>query len=147
MKSYTVEKSIIIYAPRQRIYRALTSSQEIPKFYPLIQVESTWREGDSVKFIGELDGVGFIDYGILDRLEADSLIAYRYWGENHDTENREKNYVAISYFLKDLNNSTRVTMRQSNIKSRRLYEALEEHMCDFLLERLKVFCERTAPLS
>ena len=141
MSTYSLKKSIIVNAPSDRVYRALTNSVEITKYYPLNSVESTWEVGGEVLYCGDLDGAPFTDYGIIESLEPGRLYAYRYWSNNHDTHRSDENYVIIQYQLESLGDSTRVTVLQSNIKTRYLFEAMDDHVWDYLLSGLKHYVE------
>lgn len=144
MKAYSLKKSIVINASTERVYRALTNSDEIVKYYPLNHVQSTWKEGEEVLYHGDLDGAPFVDYGIIETLVPGEQFAYRYWSSNHDTKRLDENYILIQYMLESTGNSTRVTVLQSNIKSHELYESMDEHVWEYLLGTLKHYAE-TAP--
>ena len=56
MKKYIIKKEIIIDDPAERMFSALTNSVEIPLFYPLKSVVSTWTVGNEVLYNGEVNG-------------------------------------------------------------------------------------------
>ncbi len=75
----------------ERVFSALTSSVEIPQFYPLKSVESTWTVGGEVLYKGEVEGAPFTDYGVIEQLESPSVYRYRYWSDNHGTQRMAEN--------------------------------------------------------
>lgn len=141
MKTYTINKEILIEASAERVFTALTNSDEIPLFYPLSSVESTWVEGSEVLYKGEVEGTAFIDYGIIEKLASPSTFHYCYWSDNHGTKRLAENFIEIQYTLESTDERILLTMVQSNIQSLALYELMNTHMWDFLLASLKEYLE------
>jgi uncharacterized protein YndB with AHSA1/START domain len=138
---FEIAKYIIISASRECVYSALTSSDEIPKYYPLKEVESTWQTGSEVLYKGEVNGASFTDFGVIEELVSPSIYTYRYWSDNHGTERLPENHITISYLLSENNESTKLAVFQSNIKSRELYELMDKQVWDYLLSSLKNYAE------
>jgi len=141
LKKYTIKKEILIDAPVERVFSALTSSDEIPQFYPLKSVESTWEVGGDVLYRGEVESAPFTDYGVIEQLDVPSVYRYRYWSDNHGTQRVAGNFISIEYQLTRADNGTRLTLFQSNIKSPDLYQLMETQVWDFLLGSLKKYLE------
>jgi len=138
---FEIIKVIRIHAPNSRVFSALTSSEEIPTFYPLEKVDSKWELGSEVLYKGEINGAAFTDFGVIEKLESPKVYAYRYWSDNHGTERTPENYLTISYVLTECPNGTELTVTQSNIKSAGMYELMESQVWDYLLGSLKKFVE------
>ena len=77
----------------------LTSSEEIPKYYPLKSVESDWAIGSSILNKGEVNGVPFTDFGVITEISKPNVLSYEYWSDNHGTECNASNHTTISYVL------------------------------------------------
>jgi len=141
LKKYTIKKEILIDAPVERVFSALTSSDEIPQFYPLKSVESTWTVGSEVLYKGEVEGAPFTDYGVIEQLESPCVYRYRYWSDNHGTQRVAENFLSIEYRLEGADEGTRLTLVQRNIKSPDLYQLMDTQVWDFLLGSLKKYLE------
>jgi uncharacterized protein YndB with AHSA1/START domain len=141
IKMFEIIKVIRIHASNSRVFTALTSSEEIPTFYPLEQVDSKWELGSEVLYKGEINGAAFTDFGIIEKLESPKVYAYRYWSDNHGTERTPENHLTISYVLSECPDGTELTVTQSNIKSEDMYELMETQVWDYLLGSLKEFVE------
>lgn len=141
VKIYIIKKEIIINAPAERVFSALTNSVEIPRFYPLKSVVSTWKVGSEVLYNGEINGTPFTDYGVIERLYSPRVYSYRYWSNNHGTERVDENFISINYDVESVGKTTRLTMFQSNIKSLELYELMNTQVWEFLLGSLKKYLE------
>ena len=137
----TIKKEIFIESTVERVFSALTCSVEIPLFYPLKSVESTWQVGSEVLYKGEVEGAPFTDYGVIEQLDAPRVYRYRYWSDNHGTQRVAENFISIEYQLTRADNGTRLTLLQSNIKSPELYQLMETQVWDFLLGSLKKYLE------
>ena len=85
MDTFTIEKEIKINSPIEDVFSSLTDSEEIVKYFPLKSVKSEWEEGKEVLYKGEVNGVPFTDYGVIEKLSSPSIYRYRYWSDNHGT--------------------------------------------------------------
>ena len=141
METFTIEKKIVLNIPIEKVFSALTNSQEIPRYFPLKSVESTWNVGSEVLYKGELDGVPFTDFGVIEKLTSPTEYRYRYWSDNHGTQRTEQNYLTISYNLEKSNEGTVLTVKQSNIKSPEMYELMNGQVWDYLLNSFKQYIE------
>ena len=138
---FEIIKVIKIRASRSRVFSALTSSDEIPIFYPLKKVDSKWEVGSDVLYKGEINGTSFTDFGVIERFESPKVYVYRYWSDNHGTERTPENHLTIGYALSECSDGTELTVTQSNIRSEELYELMETQVWDYLLGSLKEYLE------
>ena len=125
----------------ERVFTALTASEEIPRFFPLNGVKSKWLVGSEVLYHGEINGNKFTDFGVIEKLEPPNVYSYRYWSDNHGTERVDENYLRISYSLQRDAGGTILHVRQTNIKSPELYELMDSQVWNFLLSSLKKYIE------
>jgi hypothetical protein len=61
------------------------------------------------------------------------LYSYRYWSDNHGTENTLDNNVAISHSLVLVDDVTQLTLVQKNIKSEDIFKVVDTVVWDILL--------------
>jgi uncharacterized protein YndB with AHSA1/START domain len=141
LDSFKIHKELKIAAPIDRVFKALTTSEEIPKYFPLKYVESEWGVGSEVLYKGEINGAPFTDYGVIEKLESPTNYSYRYWSDNHGTERKDENFLIISYSLEEIPDFTVLKLTQRNIKSAQLYEMMNTQVWDFLLGSLKEYLE------
>lgn len=142
MKSFSINKERLIGAPIDRVFSALTSSREIPKYYPLTSVESDWEVGGSILHKGEVNGVKFTDVGVIKELTKATLFSYEYWSDNHGTERKASNLITISYGLEQTAQGTLLKLDQSNIRSLELYQMMNNQVWDYLLNSLRQHVEQ-----
>jgi uncharacterized protein YndB with AHSA1/START domain len=79
--SFSINKELVISAPVESVFSALTCSEEIPKYYPLQSVESDWAIGSSILNRGEANGVAFTELGLITELSKPNLFSYEYWSD------------------------------------------------------------------
>jgi len=141
LDSLFIQKEILINAPIESVFSALTTSDAILNYFPLTAVESDWVVGGEVLYRGEVNGVAFTDYGVIEELTSPNHYAYRYWSDNHGTEKVAENYLTISYRLEKRSNGTLLMLEQRNIRSAALYELMNNQVWDYLLASLKGYAE------
>ena len=141
LKTFTIEKQIALKVPVEKVFSTLTNSHEIPKYFPLKFVDSTWKVGSEVLYKGEVNGVPFTDFGVIEKLTPPTEYRYRYWSDNHGTERTEENYLTINYYLEKSNEGTVLTVTQSNIKSPEMYKIMNGQVWDYLLNSFKEYIE------
>jgi uncharacterized protein YndB with AHSA1/START domain len=141
MKSLTINKELVIGAPIAKVFSALTSSEQIPKYYPLNSVESDWIVGSPILNKGEANGVPFTDFGVITELSKSNAFAYEYWSDNHGTERNASNNITISYVLEEISQGTLLKLCQSNIRSAELFEVMSSQVWDYLLDSLRQYAE------
>ena len=140
----TINKSILISAPAETVYGALTNAREIIEYYPLNEVISDWQVGGDVLFKGDINGQAFTDYGVIEALEQPRVFKYRYWSTNHGTERTPENYQVITYALCKEDSGTRLNLTHDNIRSPEMFEIMNSVVWDGLLGALKEHVEAAA---
>ncbi len=141
MTAFTIRKELRIDAAREVVFDALTSSEEIVKYFPLKEVVSEWKVDGEVLYKGEVDGAAFTDYGVIEILSRPVIYRYRYWSDNHGTERTPENHISIAYELSEDGGGTMLKLEQSNLPSRELFEMMETVVWDSLLGSLKDYLE------
>ena len=103
LEAFIIEKQIALKAPIESVFSALTNSEEIPEYFPLKSVESIWEVGSEVLYKGDINGVPFTDFGVIEKLTSPTEYRYRYWSDNHGIDRTEENHLTISYYLEKSN--------------------------------------------
>lgn len=143
MKTFTINKSIYICAKPEAVFDALTSSDDIIKYYPLKRVTSEWQVGGQVILDGEINGSGFTDHGVIQVLSRPSEFRYSYRSTNQGTEPPPENHLTIAYLLSPEQQGTRLDVEQSNIRSEEVFKMMGP-IWEALLESLRDHVEQRA---
>ena len=142
-KSLTARATVIIDAPANKVWEALTKPEIIKKYFFGTQTDTDWKIGIPIHFSGEFNGQSYQDKGTVTAFEPYSLISYRYWSSLSGLPDTESNYLTITYFLTEINSKTRLDISQENVKDELLKEHSEENWRK-VLDTLKRVVEDSA---
>jgi len=142
MDSFSIEKEIIINASPETVFEMLTNSDQIIKYYPLNEVISEWKAGSEVLYKGEINNNKFTDYGVIETISRPTQYKYSYWSDNHGTENTPENQITISYNLTNIKNGTKLELKQSNLRSKEMFEMMDSTVWPYLLDNMKNYIEK-----
>lgn len=141
MTQYLIKKSVLIDAPPNVVFAALTTSEKIVQYYPLKEVISTWKAGAEILLKGNIGELNFTDYGKIEILSPNEKFQYSYWSDNHSTERTLKNLSTICYTFHKTDSGTYLEVEHQNLKSEEMYLKML-NVWDFLLSSLKDFVEK-----
>ncbi|MES2431881.1 MAG: SRPBCC family protein [Bacteroidota bacterium] len=128
MKSnITGQASIIINAPTSKVWEALTTPELIKEYFFGTDAISDWKEGSPLIFKGIWQGKEYEDKGVILNSEPEKLFRYKYWSSMSGTEDKEENYVNITYKLSEIANGTLLQITQDNIPDEKMKEHSEEN--------------------
>jgi len=114
--SYSVQKSITINAPADRVWESLISPKIIEQYMFGTQVVSTWKKGDTVIYKGQWDGQPFEDRGTILVVEPSKTLQFSFFSASSGLEDRPENYSLITYEikLKDDSSTTLLVTQDNN---------------------------------
>ena len=141
MSEFSIRKEIYILAPIEKVFDALTTSDEIVKYYPLLEVVSDWKVGAEVLYMGEIEGASFTDFGNIISLERPNEYSYSYWSDNHGTIRAPENHQTICYQLSEAANATTLVLQHYNLQSLDQYELMNNTVWEHLLNSLRIHVE------
>ena len=135
------EASLIIDAPREVVWDALTNPSQIKKYFFGTEAVSDWKKGSPLYFRGEWEGKQYEDKGTILETKQNELFKYTYWSSMSGIEDLPENYVTVTYELTEILGKTKVTIKQENIPSDEMRKHSEENWNKVLAD-LKNLLER-----
>lgn len=138
--SIIAESSVTISKPADKVWTAITTPSIIKKYLFGTEVESSWKEGDPIRYKGEYNGKPYEDKGTILQLVPDKIFESTYWSSMGSKEDKPENYNRVTYRLQEEGDGTRVTLTQDNIAT----EEEKKHMTsnwDSVLQKLKEVVE------
>jgi uncharacterized protein YndB with AHSA1/START domain len=126
-KSFTARATVVIDAPAQRVWDALTRPDIIKKYFFGTDTVTDWKIGGPIQFSGEYNGKTYRDKGTVTAFEPYSLIQYKYWSSLSGVPDSPENYLTISYFITDADSKTRLDISQENVRDEMTKEHSEEN--------------------
>jgi len=112
-RDLTIEKSIHIHAPRQKVWEALADPGIVKQYFFGTTVHSDWKVSSPITFQGEWEGNSFRDKGTILEIDPGHSLKYSYWSAFSGLEDREENYSLVSYRLEEEKGGTSLSLTQT----------------------------------
>lgn len=93
------EKKVMIHAPVPDVWKALTTSSIVEKYFFGNTAISDWNVGSSLIFKGDLEGKEYVGRGIILNRVPFKLFRFSYWSSLSGLENKSENYMHVTYRL------------------------------------------------
>lgn len=135
------EASVLVEAPRNRVWKALTDPGIVKQYFLGTNVTTTWREGDPVTFAGEWKGKIYEDKGIVLENRHEELLRITHYSPLTGLPDVPENYHIVEYRLEEKPEGTEVTITQGNNKSDSEAEESAK-LWEMVLGNLKELLER-----
>lgn len=142
-QAYAAQTSIIINAPRARVWEALVNPTLVREYLHGTTMEAEWREGGDITWSGEWNGQTYQDKGVVLRFEPMSLISTTHWSPLSGSADTPENYHVVTYTLTDDGDQTNLTLTQSNSPSQQDADSMVEQGWKPILQTLKQVVERS----
>jgi len=138
--TFIAQTSIVIDAPSEQVWKALTTPQLIKKYLMGTDVSSDWMVGSTITYTGEYDGKKYHDRGIITKMEPEKVLQSTYLSSMSGKEDKPENYNLVTYTLKKEGSKTVITLSQDNISTEKEKEHSTQNW-NLVLEKLKEVVE------
>ena len=115
MTTVTASASLVVDAPRQRVWEALTDPELVRQYFMGAEVATDWQVGHPITFTGTWKDKPFEDKGEILTFEPQQEMSYSHWSPLSGTDDTPDNYHVVHIVLDDADDGTRVTLEQSNL--------------------------------
>jgi len=139
---YSSSASILIRAPRQQVWEALTQPELVRKYFFGTLLTTDWGVGSPLTFRGEWQGKAYEDLGTVRAFEPPTSLSFDYWSSFSGLEDRPELRQLIRYELTEEDEGVRVTIRQSNVDTQERADHSAKNW-QGVLEGLKSLVENT----
>lgn len=116
-EKYSAQTSILIKAPIDKVWSALTNPEEIKKYLHDTDTKTDWVVGHQITWSGVWNGKVYVDKGEVLAYEPKKLIKVSHWSPLSGTEDNPDNYHIVKYELTNKGFDTVITLTQSNSPS------------------------------
>lgn len=116
MSDLSLKTSIIINAPAEKVWKALTDPEIVKQYFFGTEVKSDWEVGSPITWTGQWEGKSYEDKGEILEITPGKYVKYSYWSSMGGTEDKPQNYQNVSYDLVEENGVTALEIGQENIK-------------------------------
>ncbi|MEO7037902.1 MAG: SRPBCC domain-containing protein [Polyangiaceae bacterium] len=139
---YSSSASILIRAPRQDVWEAVTKPDLVQKYFFGTLLTTDWSVGSSITFRGEWDGKAYEDLGTVCAFDPPRSLSFNYWSSFSGIEDKPELRQLIRYDIVDDDGGVRVTIHQSNVDTQERADHSAKNW-QAVLEGLKSLAEHT----
>ena len=140
MTDISTHESIIIDAPINRVWRALTDPEWIKQWFFGVETETDWKKGSPIVHRGEYQGKPYEDKGIILEIDPPTLLVHSHWSPASGVPDAPENYEQVSWQLSDHEGRTELVISESNLASEEA-KSVSEQNWRMVLENLKRLLE------
>lgn len=134
------KKSLVLQAPIEKVWEALTKPELIKKYFFGTQAVSDWEKGSPLVWKGEWEGKHYEDKGVIEEIVPPRHLRYTYFSSMSGKEDVPENYAHITYELSEDVHGTLLTIAQDGVESEKSREHSEQNW-GMILEGLKKVLE------
>lgn len=109
------EVTIVIRASKAAVWEALTRPDLIKQYFFGTDTTATWEPGTPVRFEGEWQGKKYQDKGTVLANNKEQMLQYDYWSSMGGMEDKQENYMIVTYLLGGEDGNVTLTIKQENI--------------------------------
>jgi uncharacterized protein YndB with AHSA1/START domain len=140
MNDLNTSVSMLIHAPVQEVWRALTTPEMIKQWFFGVETETDWTPGSSIVHRGEYQGKPYVDKGTIVRFEPPELLVHTHWSDVSGTPDEPEHYQEVTWALAELEGATELTISERNLPSEEAKDVSEQGW-KAALEGLKALLE------
>lgn len=119
MKTLSIQTSISVHAPVEKVWKALTDPKMIRQYLFGANVRTDWKPGSPIVYTGEYEGKPYEEKGEILAFEPGKLLKMTHFSSMSGQEDKPENYHTVAYRIREEGDKTRVTISQDNIKSQK----------------------------
>ncbi len=117
-KSFTAKASVIVNAPAEKVWQALTDPALIKQYLFGTDAESDWKPGSPVRYRGVWEGKPYEDKGTILESVPGKVLKATYWSAASGKPDAPENYYTITQRIKEKAGVTALDLTQENCPSR-----------------------------
>jgi uncharacterized protein YndB with AHSA1/START domain len=117
MTDITTSHSIEIAAPPERVWKALTTPEEISQWFFGVDTESDWQVGSPIVHRGEYQGRPYEDRGEILELDPPRRFVHTHWSSMSGLPDEPEHYQRVLWAVEPSNGGAAVTVAEDNIPS------------------------------
>lgn len=140
MNDLDTSVSMLIHAPVQEVWKALTTPEMIKRWFFGVETETDWTPGSSIVHRGEYQGKPYVDKGTIIRFQPPELLVHTHWSDVSGTPDEPEHYQEVTWALAELEGATELTISERNLPSEEAKDVSEQGW-KAALESLKALLE------
>lgn len=117
MTDITTSHQIDIAAPPERVWEALTTPDQISKWFFGVDTESDWQVGSPLIHRGEYNGQRYEDKGEILELDPPKRFVHTHWSPMSGLPDTPENGQRVTWTLEPIDDLTTLTVAEENLPS------------------------------
>jgi uncharacterized protein YndB with AHSA1/START domain len=113
MKKLSARKSVAIHAPKEKVWEALTSPDQIRQYLFGTEAITNWKKGSPITYRGVWEGKPYEEKGTIIDIVPNKLLHTTYLAAGK--EDKPENYSNVIYIIAEHDGETTVNISQDNI--------------------------------
>src|SRR5688572_19360675 len=113
--SYSSSASVVIQAPREAIWRAITDPAIVKRYFFGTNLVTDWKVGNPLFFRGEWEGKAYEDRGTVLSFDPLNTLSFDYWSSMSGIPDKPELRQIVRYDLTEEGDGVRVSIQQSNV--------------------------------
>lgn len=97
MNTPITRTSILIHAPLEKVWEAVTKPEIVKQYFFGTNLETTWEVGTPILFKGEWEGKEYVDKGIVQSFVPEKSLSYTYKSSSDESPDVPENYQLVTY--------------------------------------------------
>jgi len=146
MTGLQTSSAITTNAPRDEVWKALTTPELIKQWFFGVETESNWKVGGALIHRGEWQGKPYEDKGEILQFDPPNLLAHTHWSALSGQSDRPENYQRVTWTLSETKGASELTVREESLPSEKA-KAISEQAWATVLNNLKQLVEGTETTS
>jgi len=117
MKGHIAEASVIVAAPPERVWAALTEPDYVRQYLMGTDLATDWKPGSPITWSGEWEGKPYTDKGEVIEVVEGKRLAYTHYSPLSGAEDSPENYHTLWWSLEEVSGGTQLVLNQDNNSS------------------------------
>lgn len=138
--SFSSTSSIIINAPLEKVWEALTKPELVKQYFFGTDLVTTWEVGAPIFFRGEWEGKSYEDKGTILSFLPMTSFSFNYWSSFSGSPDTLETRQLLEYTVEETSEGVRVAIKQSNVDTQERADHSAKNW-DMVLQGLKKMIE------
>lgn len=139
-REYSVEESVMVEAPIERVWEAITTPPLIKQWFFGVDTETTWTVGSPIVHRGEYQGRPYEDNGVILEFQPPRVLVHSHWSPASGLSDLPENHERVAWNLSQAEDGTILTISESNLANREA-KVTSEQSWRMVLQNLKELLE------
>lgn len=114
MKGHIAEAKVLVVAPPERVWNALTDPEQVRHYMMGTNLETDWQPGSQITWSGEYAGKAYVDRGEVLEADEGKRLAYTHYSPLSGAADSPENYHTLVWTLNEIADGTELSVSQDN---------------------------------